>query len=108
MAKSNDSKRTIATGSLLVPYVSHCPQMPRGVLEPAPDPISFSAEQAEQVQALYDLLSKEGKPRLVAQDGETALELPDAVCELLLKVAGWLQQGKAISIGVAEEPSDPV
>jgi hypothetical protein len=46
------------------------------------------------------------KPRLVAQDGETSLGLPDAVCELLLKVVGGLQQGKAISIRVAEEPTD--
>ena len=68
--------------------------------------IRLSAEQAERVKALYNLLSKDGKPRLVAQDGETALELPDAVCELLLKVVGGLQQGKAISLGVAEEPTD--
>ena len=73
MAKSNDSKLTIATGSLLVPFISRWLPLPPGVLEPAPDPISFSAERAEQVQALYDLLSKEGKPRLVAQDGGDGL-----------------------------------
>jgi hypothetical protein len=39
MAKSYDSKRTIATGSLVFPYVFHWPQLPPGVLEPAPDPI---------------------------------------------------------------------
>jgi hypothetical protein len=74
--------------------------------EPTLDLLLLSAEQAEQMSALYDLLSKDAKPRLVAQDGETALELPDAVCELLLKVVGGLQQGKAISIRVAEEPTD--
>jgi hypothetical protein len=58
------------------------------------------------MQALYDLLSRDGNPRLVAQDGEMALELPDALCELLLKVVGGLQQGKAISIAVAEHPTD--
>jgi hypothetical protein len=66
------------------------------------DPISLPVEQAEQMPALYDLLSKDGKPRLVGRDGEPSLELPDSVCELLLKVVGGLQQGKAISIGVAE------
>lgn len=74
---------------------------------PTLDPISLPAEQAEQVQALYDLLSKDGKPRLVAQEGETGLELSDAVCQLLLKVVGGLQQGKAISIRVAAEPTNP-
>jgi hypothetical protein len=39
MAKSYDPKRTIATGSLVFPYVFHWPQLPPEVLEPAPDPI---------------------------------------------------------------------
>ena len=62
------------------------------------DPISLPAAQGEQVQALHDLLCKEGKARLVGRGGEPALELPDAVFELLLKIVDGLQQGKAISV----------
>jgi hypothetical protein len=78
MAKSDDSKLTYATGCRVIPRMSLRIPMPPGVLPPRPskwktgptlDPISLPAEQAEQVQALYDLLSKDGKPRLVAQDG---------------------------------------
>ena len=104
---------TYATGSRVIPRMSLQIPMPPGAAIPARpmtrqtlDPISLPPEQAEQVQALYDLLSKDGKPRLVVQDAELALELPDAVCELLLKVVGGLQQGKAISIAVAEDPTD--
>jgi hypothetical protein len=106
MAKSDDSKRTIAAGSLLVPFISRRLPLPPGVLAPRPSKrtkrqtlVAISLP-VQQVQPLYELLSKEGKPRLVPQGGETALELPDAVRELLLKVVGGTQQGKAISIEV--------
>jgi excisionase family DNA binding protein len=62
------------------------------------DPISLPAAEEAQVQALHDLLRKDGKARLVGRGGEPALELPDAVYELLLKIVGGLQQGKAISV----------
>ena len=62
------------------------------------EPIMLPAAQEEQVQALHDLLRKEGKARLVGRGGEPALELPDTVYELLLKVVSGLQQGKAISV----------
>lgn len=62
------------------------------------DPISLPAAEEAQVQALHDLLRKDGKARLVGRGGEPALELPDAVYDLLLKIVGGLQQGKAISV----------
>jgi excisionase family DNA binding protein len=62
------------------------------------DPVSLPAAEEAQVQALHDLLRKDGKARLVGRGGEPALELPDAVYELLLKIVGGLQQGKAISV----------
>jgi hypothetical protein len=99
-----------APGSRVIPRMSLQIPMPPGAAIPAGpmtgqtlDPISLPVEPAEQMQALYDLLKQGRKPRLVGRDGESALELPDAVCELLLKVVGGLQQGEAISIGVAED-----
>lgn len=62
------------------------------------DPISLPVAEEAQVQALHDLLRKDGKARLVGRGGEPALELPDAVYELLLKIVDGLQQGKAISV----------
>ena len=62
------------------------------------DPISLPAAEEAQVQALHDLLRKDGKARLVGRGGEPALELPDAVYDLLLKIVGGLQEGKAISV----------
>jgi excisionase family DNA binding protein len=62
------------------------------------DPISLPASQEEQVHALHELLRREGGARLVGRGGEPAIKLPDAVCELLLRVLDGLQHGKAISI----------
>jgi hypothetical protein len=105
MANNTDSNRAWKTGSRVIPAMPLRIPMPPGAAIPARpqtrqtlDPIPLPAAQAEQVQALYDLLRKEGKARLVGRDGEPALELPDAVYELLLQVVGGLQQGKAISI----------
>jgi hypothetical protein len=105
MANSTDSDRMWKTGSRVIPHMSLRIPMPPGAAIPARlqtgqtlDPISLPAAQAEQAQTLYDLLRKEGKARLVGRDGEPALEMPDAVHELLLQVVGGLQQGKAISI----------
>jgi excisionase family DNA binding protein len=62
------------------------------------DPVSLPASQEEQVHALHDLLRQAGKARLVGKGGEPAIELPDAVYELLLRILHEMQQGKAISI----------
>ena len=62
------------------------------------DPVSLPASQEEQVNALLELLRREGKPRLVGKGGESAVELPDAVYELLLQILEGMQQGKAITI----------
>jgi hypothetical protein len=69
-----------ATAALILRMTDKRISMPHGAAiparpttEPTRDPILLSAEQAEQMPALYDLLSKDGKPRLVAQDGEMAL-----------------------------------
>lgn len=62
------------------------------------DPVSLPASQEEQVNALHELLTREGKPRLVGKGGESAVELPDAVFELLLQILEGMQRGKAIAI----------
>jgi excisionase family DNA binding protein len=62
------------------------------------DPVSLPASQEEQVHALHELLRSEGRARLVGRGGEPAIELPDAVYELLLRILDGMQQGKAISI----------
>jgi excisionase family DNA binding protein len=62
------------------------------------DPVSLPASQEEQVNALLELLRREGKLRLVGKGGESAVELPDAVYELLLQILEGMQQGKAITI----------
>lgn len=62
------------------------------------DPVSLPASQEEQVHALRDLLKREGKARLIGKGGEPAIELPDAVYDLLLRILEGMQEGKAISI----------
>jgi len=62
------------------------------------DPVSLPASQEEQVHALHELLRREGKARLIGKGGEPAMELPDAVYDLLLQILEGMQQGKAISI----------
>ncbi|HTW66504.1 MAG TPA: helix-turn-helix domain-containing protein, partial [Bryobacteraceae bacterium] len=62
------------------------------------DPVSLPASQEEQVHALHELLRREGKARLIGRGGEPAIELPDAIYELLLRILDGMQQGKAISI----------
>jgi excisionase family DNA binding protein len=62
------------------------------------DPVSLPASQEEQVHALHDLLRREGKARLIGKGGEPAMELPDAVYDLLLQILEGMQDGKAISI----------
>lgn len=65
---------------------------------PSLDPVSLPASQEEQVHALRDLLRREGKARLIGKGGEPAIELPDAVYALLLRILEGMQEGKAISI----------
>ena len=62
------------------------------------DPVSLPTSQEEQVHALHDLLRREGKARLVGKGGEPAIELPDAVYDLLLQILEGMQEGNAISI----------
>jgi excisionase family DNA binding protein len=62
------------------------------------DPVSLPASQEEQVNALHELLRREGKARLIGKGGEPAMELPDAVYDLLLQILEGMQDGKAISI----------
>jgi len=62
------------------------------------DPVSLPASQEEQVHVLHELLRREGSARLIGRGGEPAVELPDAVYELLLRILDGMQQGKAISI----------
>src|ERR1700690_277228 len=62
------------------------------------DPVSLPVSQEEQVHALRDLLRREGKARLVGRGGEPAIELPDTISDLLLRILEGMQDGKAISI----------
>ncbi|MGD0736278.1 MAG: hypothetical protein ABR976_14085 [Terracidiphilus sp.] len=62
------------------------------------DPISMPMSQREQVRELQKLMQREGKASLVGKGGEPALELPDVVYSLLLRILEGMQEGKAISI----------
>ena len=62
------------------------------------DPISIPVSQQEQIHELQKLMRREGKASLVGRGGEPALELPDAVYSLLLRILQNMQEGKAISI----------
>jgi excisionase family DNA binding protein len=62
------------------------------------DPVSLPAAQEEQAHALHELLRREGKAHLIGKGGEPAVELPDAVYDLLLRILERMQEGKAISI----------
>jgi excisionase family DNA binding protein len=62
------------------------------------DPVSLPVSQEEQVHALRELLRREGRARLIGRGGEPAIELPDVIYELLLRILEGMQQGKAISI----------
>ena len=62
------------------------------------DPVSLLPEEEQQVRALHELLTKEGKARLVGRGGEPQMELPDTIFELLVEIIRCLEQGKAISV----------
>lgn len=62
------------------------------------DPVSLPVSQEEQVHALHELLQEEGEAVLIGKGGKPAMKLPDAVNDLLLKILGVMEEGKAISI----------
>ena len=62
------------------------------------DPVSLPVSQEQQVHALRDLLRREGKALLIGKGGERAIELPDTIFDLLLRILEGMQDGKAISI----------
>jgi excisionase family DNA binding protein len=62
------------------------------------DPVFLPASEKAQVQALHEMLSREGHARLVGKGGEPAIDLPDAVYGLLLRILARMQEGKAVSI----------
>ena len=66
--------------------------------QPSLDPITIPASQQDQVQELRKLMQREGKASLVGKGGEPALELPDAVYSLLLRILDGMKEGKAISV----------
>jgi excisionase family DNA binding protein len=62
------------------------------------DPITIPVSQQEQLQELQKLMQRGGNASLVGKGGEPALELPDVVYSLLLRILQGMQEGKAISI----------
>jgi excisionase family DNA binding protein len=62
------------------------------------DPISIPISQQQQVRELQKLMQREGRASLVGKGGESALDLPDVVYSLLLRILQGMQEGKAISI----------
>ena len=72
------------------------------------DPISLPEAENDQVRALHCLLQKEGRARLVGKGGEPAVELPDAVFDLLMKIIEGLQQRKShFNCAHHSGPNDP-
>jgi excisionase family DNA binding protein len=62
------------------------------------DPISIPISQQQQVRELQKLMQREGRASLVGKGGESALDLPDVVYSLLLRILQGMQEGKAIAI----------
>jgi excisionase family DNA binding protein len=62
------------------------------------DPITIPVSQQEQLQELQKLMQTEGRIFLAGEGGGPSLQLPDAVCSLLLRILQGMREGKAISI----------
>ena len=62
------------------------------------DPITIPNSQQKQILELQKLMQQEGKASLVGKGGEPALELPDAVYSLLMRILQIMQEGNGISI----------
>jgi excisionase family DNA binding protein len=99
-------QRTVVTLVAFISFMSHNDWVRKGSfahlgghMTPSTlDPITIPPSQQEQVQELQKLMQREGKAFLVGNGGEPALELPDVVYSLLLRILQSMQQGNAISI----------
>ncbi len=60
--------------------------------------ISNEHEDRQQIEDLHRLLQREGRARLVGPGNEPAIELPEAVYALLLKILDDIRHGNAISL----------
>ena len=61
------------------------------------DPIALPQAETEQ-QSVSELLHGHGQALLIGKGGESAVEIPETVHELLLQILDLMRQGKAISI----------
>lgn len=60
--------------------------------------IPESGEEQQQIEQLHQLLSREGRARLVGPGNEPAIELPEPVYALLMSILDDMRQGRAISL----------
>jgi excisionase family DNA binding protein len=62
------------------------------------DPIALPQAETEQANRLSEILHGHGQALLIAKGGESAVEIPETIHELLLQILDLMRQGKAISI----------
>lgn len=62
------------------------------------EPISIPTSQREQVEELQKWMERQGKASLVGEGGESAIELPEVVYLLLLRILQGMREGRAVSI----------
>lgn len=61
------------------------------------DPSEFSQGDIESVRHLMELFRSETQPPALVDEHGTRTELPRPICELLVRVASALQEGKVVS-----------
>jgi excisionase family DNA binding protein len=62
------------------------------------DPAEFAPQDLESVHELMELFLNETRPPALVDEKGQRLELPKPVYELLVKVAGDLQEGKVVTL----------
>lgn len=62
------------------------------------DPIALPQGEEGQVTRLSEFLHGHGQVLLIDKGGESAVEIPETVHELLIQILDLMRQGKAISI----------
>jgi excisionase family DNA binding protein len=62
------------------------------------DPITLPQAEEEQVHRLSEFLHSHGQTLLIGHGGDSPVEIPETVHELLVQILDLMRQGKAISI----------